>query len=60
MDLRRQKHYGEQQGQNAKARTVKTHVLNKMELREKWLRGQVIRQLGLRKKQGNLTDGVPV
>src|SRR5579859_3533123 len=42
MELRRKEHHGEQQGQNAKARTVKAHVLYMKKLRQEWLPGQVI------------------
>jgi hypothetical protein len=43
MELRAQEDEREKQSQYANAPSVLLHVINKMELREEWLRGQVLR-----------------
>src|SRR5579863_10615004 len=43
MELRAQKDEREKQSQYTDAPSVLSHVVNKMELREEWLRGQVLR-----------------
>lgn len=42
MELRAQKDEREKQSQYADTPSVLLHVINKMELREEWLRGQVL------------------
>ena len=46
MELRAKKHDREEQGQDVKSSSVLLHVVNRTELREERLRGQVLR-LGL-------------
>jgi hypothetical protein len=42
MELRAQEDDREEQSQDANSTSVFVHVVNKMELKEEWLRGQVI------------------